>query len=79
MDNETTKVITELQMSYKETAKDVNEIKLDIRELKKCIPTIKEHNSLDKRIEKVEGNLSKVVWMVLSAIIGAILYLVIGR
>jgi chromosome segregation ATPase len=77
MDSETTKIITELSMMFKENTKDISEIKSDLKELKKCIPTIEAHKNLEKRLEKVEGSLSKVVWMVLSAVIGAILYLVI--
>jgi len=35
-------------------------------------------NNLQERVTKIEGNLSKVVWIVLTAIISAILYLVIN-
>jgi hypothetical protein len=77
MDNETTKIVTELNMMLKENTKDIGEIKSDIKELKNCIPSMEAHDNLVNRIEKVEANLSKVVWMVLSAVIGAILYLVI--
>jgi hypothetical protein len=89
MDADTTKVITELTMSLQGVKEDIKDIKENMKELKKCIPSIDAHNELertiarinidlDKRLSKVESNLSKVVWMVLSAVIGAILYLVIG-
>jgi phage shock protein A len=79
MDSETTRVITELQIMLKQTQDDMRELKLDMKELKKCLPTLEAHSNLTKRVEKIEANISKITWMVISAVVGAILLLVLGQ
>ena len=73
--------ITEIQVTVKNIEKEIAEIKSSIRSdyqtkegfirNKECI------QELEERIIKIEGNISKVVWIVLTAVISAILYLVI--
>jgi len=65
-----TKDITECKMMLTNSIKDIAKL-----EQGKCSKENVCH--LAERISKVEGNLSKIVWIVLSAVIGAILMLVL--
>lgn len=75
------KIITEIQITVRNIEKEIAEIKSSIKSdyqtkegflrNKECIEDIEE------RVVKIEGNLSKVVWIVLTAVISAILYLVL--
>lgn len=72
--------IAEIQVTVKNIEKEIAEIKNTIKtdyqtkdayaRNRECI------GELEERIEKIEANLSKVVWMVLSAVISAILYVI---
>ena len=80
-----TKTITEIQVTMREMQKDIQEIKECLKteyQTKEGAVAVKEASvklavDLEGRVTKIEGSLSKVVWIVLSAIISAILYLVI--
>lgn len=75
------KTITEIQVTVKNIEKEIAEIKSTLKSdyqtkegysrNKECI------SELEERVVKIEGNLSRVVWIVLSVVITAILYLVI--
>lgn len=77
MDIETAKAITEIQSNVREIQKDQSEIKADIRDFKNCYPSKDNFNNLEERVVKIEANLSKIVWIVLSAVASAILLLVL--
>lgn len=87
MDDNTTKIITELQIMLRNTQEDLRalknqdmkELRSDMKELKKCLPTLEAHSNLVKRVEKIEANHSKIVWFILLGVLGAILSLVIGQ
>ena len=83
------KIIVEKQIARIETKLDGMEKRIEgiigsLRELqtKESAGSVKDaceerSRRLEERIIKIEGSLSKVVWIVLTAIISAILYLVI--
>lgn len=77
MDVETVKLITEMQKDIKEICKDQNEMKQDIKDLKDLYPSLDRFNNLEERVVKIESNLSKITWIVLSAVASAILLLVL--
>lgn len=76
-----TRVITEIKVKLENIEKQINELKGVVKsdyQTKEGSLTIKDcMGDLEERIVKIEANLSKVVWIVLSAVISAILYLVI--
>ena len=78
MDVETTRIITKITVTLESVQKDIRDMRTDIKDLKKCIPSMEAHNHLERRLEKVEGNISRIVWMIISAVVGAILLLVVG-
>lgn len=75
--------ITEIQVTVKNIEREIAEIKSSIKSdyqtkegyvrNRECI------DDLEERIVKIEGNLSKVVWIVLTTVITAVLYLVIKQ
>ena len=77
------KTITEIEVTVKNIEKEIAEIKSSIKSdyqtkegyvrNRECI------DDLEERIVKIEGNLSKVVWIVLTTVITAVLYLVIKQ
>lgn len=77
MEIETIKELTKLQEQMKEQKRLIGGLKKDIQELKMCFPSKESFNNLEIRVVKIEANLSKVIWLVLSAVISAILLLVL--
>lgn len=77
MEIETVKLITEMQKDIKEICKDQTEMKQDIKDLKNLYPSLDRFNNLEERVVKIESNLSKITWIVLSAVASAILLLVL--
>ncbi len=52
-------------------------MKQDIKDLKNLYPSLDRFNNLEERVVKIESNLSKITWIVLSAVASAILLLVL--
>lgn len=77
MDIGTAKAITELQTLLKDTREDIADLKKDIKSLKDCYPSKESLITLEGRVKNIEGNLSKVIWIVLGAVVSAILALVL--
>lgn len=80
-----TKVITEIQVTVKNIEREISELKSSLKsdyQTKESVVSLKESfrdctADLEERVVKIEANLSKIVWIVLTAVITAILYLVI--
>lgn len=77
MDIDTAKAITELQTLLKDTREDIADLKKDIKSLKDCYPSKESLTNLESRVKNIESNLSKVIWIVLGAVVSAILALVL--
>jgi len=77
MDIETTKLIVEMQKDIKEICKDQNDLKESLRELRNLYPSQDNFNNLVERVIRIEANLSKITWIVLSAVASAVLLLVL--
>lgn len=74
MENDTekqfTKDITECRVMLAEVLKD-------LQRMDDCKVSKDNYNNLIDRVVKMEGNQTKVVWIVLSAVLGAVLLLVL--
>lgn len=77
MDNEIVTRLTRIETRLENNTEDIKDIKNDIKGLKDCYPSRESFNQLEERVEKLEYNSSKIIWLVLTAVISAILNLVI--
>ena len=55
----------------------LNEVSKDLSELKGNTTTKEAHDNLLERVAKIENNLSKVTWLVIAAVVGALLSLIV--
>ena len=55
----------------------LNEVSKDLSELKGNTTTKEAHDNLLERVAKIENNLSKVTWLVIAAVVGALLSLIL--
>ena len=78
MEKQITRVETKLENIEREIGDIKGSIRTDYQTKEGARISNNEMDRLTERIIKIEGSLSKVVWIVLTAIISAILYLVIS-
>ena len=55
----------------------LGEVAKDLSELKSNTITKEAHDNLLERVAKIENNLSKVTWLVIAAVVGALLSLIL--
>jgi hypothetical protein len=77
MDTETAVAIKELQTLLENTKEDIADLKKDIKGLKDCYPSKESLTNLELRVKNIEANLSKMIWIVLGAIVSAVMALVL--
>jgi hypothetical protein len=77
MDIETATLLNSIQKDIQEICKDQSEMKGDIKELKKEFASMDKFNNLEEKVVKIEANLGKIVWVIIVAVVGAVLSLVI--
>jgi predicted patatin/cPLA2 family phospholipase len=77
MDFETAKSILGIEKDLKQMCEDYNEMKQDIKDLKKEFTSMEKFNNLEEKVVRIESNLGKIVWVIIIAVVGAVLSLVI--
>ena len=77
MDNDTVKIITRIETKQEGIVEDIKEIKGVAKSSKGCYASKESMGALEKRVEKLENNNTKILWLVITAVIGAVLNLVI--
>lgn len=66
-----------LEDTILETKILLSEVSKDLSELKNDTITKEAHTNLLERVYKIENNLSKVTWLVIAAVVGALLSLIL--
>jgi uncharacterized coiled-coil DUF342 family protein len=74
MDDNTIKEITTTKILLEELQKDIVELRKDMKEYQKMAQTCEEFKN---RVMKLEGVITKISWIVGTALIGAVLRLIL--
>ena len=76
------KEVAEIKQTTKETHETVNQLKNSFTKLDTLLTEQAKYNdlrilSVDKRVSSLEGNQAKIVWVIITAVLGGLLSLII--